>query len=482
MHYQNNAAIDLSKLRLPTIDEIDKSLAEDSLKEFIKQAWHVVEPSTTYIHGWHIDAICEHLEAVSNGEIKRLLICIPPRCMKSLCVSVFWPCWQWIKKPATRFLFASYAHSVSIRDNVKCRRIIQSNWYQDNWMENYKFTSDQNEKLRYENDKTGYRLATSVDGVATAEGGDFLIVDDPHNVKESLSPVKLGNVITWWDESMQTRLNDAKTGAIVIIMQRIHERDLAGHVLEQGNYDMLCLPARYEGNRCNTSLGYIDRRAQDGELLWPERFGEKEIADLEKSMGIYAAAGQLQQRPSPRGGGMFKVERFNIVNAIPEQRIISKMRYWDKAGTEGGGAYTAGVLMYKAKENQFYIADVERGQWSAGKREEKIKQSAEIDGKETKIWIEQEPGSGGKESAESTIRNLAGFIVRADKVTGSKEVRAEPYSVQVEAGNVYVLNKPWIKDFISEHESFPMGKFRDQVDAAGGAFNKLTALKTVRSL
>jgi predicted phage terminase large subunit-like protein len=153
------------------------------------------------------------------------------------------------------------------------------------------------------------------------------------------------------------------------------------------------------------------------------------------------------------------------------------MRYWDKAGTEGGGAYSAGVKMEKTKDNQFYITDVERGQWSAWKREEKIKQCAELDGKEVKVWVEQEPGSGGKESAESTVRNLSGFLVYTDRVTGSKEVRAEPYAVQVEAGNVYVLNKPWTKDFLLEHEKFPTGKYRDQVDAAGGAFNKLAALK-----
>jgi predicted phage terminase large subunit-like protein len=439
------------------------------------------------IWNWHIGTICDHLEAVTRGEIRRLIINIPPRHMKSLCVAVFWVAWSWIQSPAMRWLCASYAETLSKRDSVKCRRLIQSKWYQERWGEKVKITRDQNEKLRYENTATGYRIATSVDGVATGEGGDVILVDDPHNVKEGISDTKLENVITWWDESMQTRLNNPKTGAIVIIMQRVHQADLTGHVLEKEpevdvpRWNHLCLPARYEvehPHKTKTAIHFEDPRQVDGELLWEERYDEKTQTDLESDMGVYAVAGQMQQRPVPRGGAMFKVENFKIVNALPvNDPVVSRVRYWDKAGTEADGAFTAGVKMCKTRNGYYYIEDVCRGQWGAKTREDRIRQCAEIDGQKCVQWQEQEPGSGGKESAENTVRNLAGFSVKTERVTGDKVTRAEPYSVQVENGNVYLINGSWVLVFLKEHEFFPMGKFKDQVDASGGAFNKLALRK-----
>ena len=453
--------------------EISIELAENYLIDFVEQAWHVVEPETPFVGGWHLDAICEHLTAVTNGEILRLLINIPPRCTKSLSVSVFWPCWEWIGSPAGRWLFSSYAQDLSTRDSLKCRRLIQSKWYQERWGDRFRITSDQNQKMRFENDKTGYRIATSVGGINTGEGGDKVVTDDPHNIKEGESVPKRQGVLLWWDEVMSTRLNDPNTGAKVIIMQRTHEQDLSGHVLEkEGGYVHLCLPFRYEGNRVKTSLPFEDPRIEKDEPLCPERFSDEILTALENEMGEYAWAGQGQQSPHPRGGGMFKVEKFRLVNAIPNQ-ISRSVRYWDKAATEGGGAYSAGVLMHKLADGTFCVGDVVKGQWTFARREARIKLVAELDGTSVTVWTEQEGGSGGKESAESTIKNLAGFACKADRVTGSKETRAEPYSIQVEAGNVSVLNKDWTREFIDEHEKFPTGKYKDQVDAAAGAFAKL---------
>jgi len=207
----------------------------------------VVEPATDYKDGWHIKAICDHLQAVTDGRIRDLLINVPPRHMKSLCVSVFWPTWVWTRKPGVRWLFVSYAQRLSTRDSLKRRRLIQSPWYQKNWGPLYRLTGDQNEKTRFENSATGYCLATSVDGTNTGEGADVIVCDDPHNVRERESEVQRENVTTWWDEVMSTRLNDPNTGARVIVMQRVHEGDLSGHVLNKGGWDHLCLPAEYEG-------------------------------------------------------------------------------------------------------------------------------------------------------------------------------------------------------------------------------------------
>lgn len=456
---------------------VETTLAENYLSHFVQQAWKVVEPKKPLIWGWHLDAICDHLEAVSSGLIRHLLINIPPRHTKSLIVSVLWPAWTWIKYPEKRWLFSSYAETLSTRDNVKCRRLILSNWYQSRWGSRFHFVGDQNQKTRFENDATGYRVSTSVGGVGTGEGGDFIVCDDPHNVKEAESDAKRIGTVQWWDESMQSRVDNPDEGVFVIIMQRVHEDDLSGHVLEQGGYDYLCLPAEYEEeNRCSTTLDFVDPRLADGELLCPERFSAEVLEEYKLRLGNYAYSAQYQQRPSPRGGGMFQVENFNIVKGFHKGSIASTVRYWDKAGTEGGGAFTSGVKMHCLREGRFIVEDVRRGHWNSAKREAIIKQTAELDGKEVVVWVEQEPGSSGKESAENTVRNLAGFMVKSDRVTGAKEVRAEPYAVQVENKNVDLVIGEWNKEFLHQHENAPVGKYKDDWDAAAGAFNKLVVI------
>jgi hypothetical protein len=220
--------------------------AEQSLYAFVKQAWHVLEPATEYVDGWHIEAMCDHLEAVTDGRIRDLIINVPPRHMKSLSVAVFWPVWVWTRKPGTRWLFCSYAQRLSTRDSLKRRRLIQSPWFRSNWGHMFQLAGDQNEKARFENNHAGYCLATSVDGANTGEGADIIVCDDPHNVRDRESEVMRQNVITWWNEVMSTRLNNPNTGRRVLVMQRLHEDDLCGHLLRKGGWDHLCLPAEYE--------------------------------------------------------------------------------------------------------------------------------------------------------------------------------------------------------------------------------------------
>jgi hypothetical protein len=297
--------------------KVERELATRYFREFVRQAWAIIEPLTPFVPGWHIDAIIDHLEAVTHSEIRNLLINVPPRHMKSLLVSVLWPAWEWIQHPERRWLFSSYAASLSIRDSIKCRTLIESPWYQSFWGDRFALSSDQNTKTRFDNDRSGYRIATSVGGAATGEGGDRIVCDDPHNVQEAESDSIRKTTTDWYDVVMSTRVNDPRTAAKVVVMQRCHQRDLSGHLLAQGGWDLLCLPAEYEGPTPATSIGFLDPRMNLGELLWPERFGPKEIEALKISLGSYGAAGQLQQRPSPAGGGIFKRHWF---------------RYWQPRG------------------------------------------------------------------------------------------------------------------------------------------------------
>lgn len=460
-------------MQLNSVDwqAIAREACSRSFPEFVINAWPVMEPTRALAWGWHMDVICEHLEAVTRGEILRLLINIPPGTMKSSLVSVLWPAWEWANDPTKRYVTASHEQGLAIRDARKMRNIVASEWYQRLWA--VELTGDQNEKRYFENKATGFRQACAVASM-TGKRGDRVIWDDPHNVEGALSDADRKRDVRIFHETLPTRLNDPDSSAIVIVMQRLHEEDVSGEALsEDFGYEHLCLPMEFEKARaCVTSLGPVDRRTEEGELLFPERF-PREVVDRDKKiMGAWATAGQLQQRPAPRGGGTFEWEKIAIVSHAPELKEI--VRYWDKAGTQGGGAYTAGVLMGLGVDGVYYVLDVVRGQWEAPARERTIKQTAQSDSRAVPIWIEQEPGSGGKESAQATIRNLAGFVIRAERPTGDKALRAEPFSVQVEAGAVKMVAGAWNSEYLHELRNFPVGKYKDQVDASSGAFSKLT--------
>jgi len=470
-------------------------LSAVSLSDYTRRLWKSVEPRD-YVHNWHIDAISDHLEAVSAGQIRRLIINLPPRNTKSMIVSVMWPTWDWLRTPTRQWLFASYAQSLAIRDSVKSRRLIQSPAYTELLQAHQPdlvLVGDQNTKIRYENNLGGYRLATSVDGALTGEGGDIIGIDDPHNVRQGESETIRQGCLDWWSEAMSTRLNDEKTGAYVIIMQRVHMQDLTGYILaKENNWNHLCLPARYEGNRVKSVLGWRDPRKREGQPLNPVRFGDVELKSLEKRLGSYGAAGQLQQRPAPRGGGMMKPALIPIIHRINRKKIKKSIRYWDKAGTKekkiqsvkGGPAYTAGVLMHLMEDDQFIVEDVVRGRWEYAEREKVIMQTAELDairfkgnkGK-FKVWVEQEPGSGGKESAQRTVKALVGkgFCAYKETASGDKITRAEPLSAAIEAEAMSMLAGEYVDPYVKELETFPTG-FKDQTDGSSGAFNKLNKL------
>lgn len=462
---------------------LDADLSSWSLKDFSTQAWPVLEPETAFKDNWHIDAICDHLEAISAGQIRDLVINIPPGCMKSLTVSVFWPAWEWTRTPHLRWLFSSYAADLSTRDAVKCRRLIQSPWYQERWGHVYTLTSDQNVKTRYENDRTGYRISTSVGGLATGERGDRVCADDPHNVKKGESETDRMGVVTWWSEVMSTRKNDPETSVRVVIMQRVHEQDVTAWCLNHG-FEHLCLPMEYDGeNRMRTSLKLKDRRKKDGQLLWPERYTKRSVEKLKDELGPYGAASQLQQSPVPRGAGMFKREDFILVGEHQIPKPGTYVRYWDIAATEDGGKYTAGVLMKRADDGNYYVLNVVRGQWKSGNRNARILETAILDGdtygkRSVTQWFEREPGASGKEVAEYLVR-----MVRAEGLQGNEEPapgakfwRADPLSGAVQSGLIRVQRAAWTGDYLDEMEkASPGARYLDQMDASSGAFNKLSA-------
>lgn len=462
------------------IDDLEREIAnrcKADLSLFSQQGWPQVE-ARPFVHNWHMDAMADHLQAVSTGDVRKIIINIPPRHTKSLSCNVFWPSWDWLSNPWRTFLFSSYKVGLSERDNKKANKLVSSRWYQDRFEP--RIDPSNNTNIRWGITGGGERLVTSVGGSSsTGEGGDIIVIDDPISADGARSPQQRQNVIDWWDETIKSRLNDPKTGAFVVIMQRLHEDDLTGHILaHETGWDHLCLPARYEPDHphmIRSSIGFKDPRTKRGEILNPKRF-DKNALDAIAPEGSYAEAGQLQQRPAPRDGGMFSRTWFRTVKAAPAGTVW--VRGWDLAASdEKESAYTAGVLLGRKPMGGFIVGHAVRDQLLAGGVKRLIVNTASQDAStygKVKGSIPKDPGAGGKVWAAQLIEALAGYDYRASAESGDKITRAEPVSAQAEAGNIEIVEGDWNKAFLDELELFPNGKFKDQVDALSRAFMVLT--------
>lgn len=458
---------ELDELR-DEIAVIEAELCRKNLKEFVQAAWKIVEGGNKLTWNWHLDLLCDELMAISRGEQAKLLVNVPPGTMKSLLVSVFWPAWEWTRDPSLKFFTASYGQDLATRDTMKMRDIVSSDWYRYSF--GVKFRADQEQKTWFINTAGGWRVASSVGGRGTGEHPDRRIIDDPHSAQQARSDVERQAAIDWYDQTISTR-GVTKNVREVLVMQRLHEQDLAGHLLEKGGWRHVMLPMRYESER--SCVG--DPREKDGELLWPELFPEEKVAALELALGEYGTAGQLQQRPAPIGGGLFKRPWFKIVEKSPAN--ARRVRAWDVAGTEGGrGARTAGVRVADAGPGarpRFFVESVVKGRWGAFEVDQAIKGIASTDGQKVRIREEQEGGSAGKAVIAARARSLAGWDYSGVSATGDKETRANQFRTQAEAGEVALVAGAWNEEFLQEAEVFPNGRTKDQIDAAAHAFNEL---------
>lgn len=446
-----------------------------TLTGFIREAWHVLEPTQKYVHGWHVDAIADHLTAVTNGEINRLLINVPPGSSKSLITSVMWPAWEWgpVGRRSLRYLATAFNDGPVKRDTRKTRDLILSDWYQRLWPEVRMVRTGE---TSFANSDTGTREGVPFPSL-TSQRGDRLIIDDPHSTETAESETERANTTRRFREGATNRLNDQERSAIVVIMQRLHEEDVSGVINSLGmDYVHLMLPMEFEPERrCSTSIGFTDPRKSEGDLLDPIRFPPSAVEKLKRDMGSYAWAGQYQQRPAPRSGGMFQRSDFEVVDVLPAGQG-KWVRAWDFAASEVKPGrrpdWTVGLKMVLIGDI-FYVVDVERGQWKPSKVEEVLLNTASQDGADVAVRIPEDPGAAGKSDAATKIKLLKGYTVTAVRPTGEKSVRARPASAQAEAGNVKLVRGDWNTPFLDEVCTFPAGSNDDQVDAFADALNEL---------
>jgi len=448
-----------------------------TLAGFIREAWHILEPTQPYVHNWHIDAICAHLEAVTDGQINRLLINVPPGTAKSLLVSVFWQAWEWgpMGLSSMRYLVTAFNDGPVKRDTRKCRDLILSDWYRKLWPD---VELTRTGETSFANSRTGTREGVAF-GSLTSQRGDRLIIDDPHSTETAESAAERLATTRKFREGAINRLNDQERSAIIVIMQRLHEEDVSGIILKlHMGYTYLCLPMEFEADRaCSTAIGFRDPRTADGDLLDPVRFPRETIENLKRDTTAYAYAGQYQQRPTSREGGLFKHHWFAdriVRSAPPGTRWV---RHWDLAATRRKtAARTAGVKLGRTPDGRYIVGHVVKTQDEGNEVRKLISATAQVDGRVVEISLPQDPGQAGKIQAQDMIAMLAGYVVRAEPETGDKYTRAEPFAVQCEAGNVYLVEGDWNESYIDELCNFPSGALKDQVDASSGAFGRLGKL------
>lgn len=473
------------------------------LHEYVRQAWPQVE-RRRFEDNWHIGVICEHLEAVTFGQIRNVIFNIPPRHTKSLCVSVMWPSWEWTFQPWIQWLFAAYAEKLSKRDSLRMRRLILSRWYRSRWGHVYSLTSDQREKLRYDNDRHGYRIATSVGGTGTGEGGDRVVVDDPLKAGQVHSDANRERANEWWDEEMSTRLNDPRTGSRVIIQQRLHENDTTGHVLAQGGYVHVRIPARYEPTPFvyhgvpapePDPVEWEDPRTKARQPLSPGRMGDKELAEIELRLGSYMTAAQLQQRPTPGEGGIIKRHWFRFwvpqhsglppvtlrlpngehvtCTTIPlPVRFESLRQSWDMTFRGHDDTdYVVGQVWAARQADRFLLDNV--------RRHAEFTEALDMVRALSRRWpaaVEKlVEGKANGPAIVSTLRSEIGGFVEVEP-EGDKMARLRAVAPTIEGGNVYLPHPaiaPWVWDYIEELAAAPKGTHDDMADTTSQALRRM---------
>jgi len=476
-----------------------KELTKGSLYMFMRFFWDTYS-NEKFVENFHIKFLCKQLEKVArrvgNNEPKKhdLIFNVPPGTTKTATVSIFFPVWCWVNWYWMKFITTSHSSPLSLESAEYSRDIIRSDKFKLFFPE-IDIKQDKDSKSNFRIVKKiqvaaghlpqikqgGGRVSTSVGASITGFHAHIIIPDDIIDPKKAVSVIGIKTANDYLDKTLSTRKVNKAVTVMVMIMQRLSKEDPTGHLLKKKGKKIkhICLPGEIDNYKEQVKPKKLIKRYQNN-LLDPVRLSKEVLKELNADLGQYGYAGQIGQSPTPPTGGMFKVDHFQILtHTLNPVNYLETVRYWDKAGTKDGGAFSRGVKMSKLTNGRWIVSDVKGGQWATNERERIIKQTAIADGRDVTIGIEQEPGSGGKESAENTVKNLAGFVTFIEHPKGDKVYRADPYSVQVNDGNVLLLHADWNNDYIEEHRFFPFSKYKDQVDASSGAFNYMTAHKQV---
>lgn len=441
-----------------------------ALEPFFNDVRPIILPNRELVSSWHIGLIFEYLTAVDLGQILRLDINIPPRHLKSSLVTVTWPTWSWTEKPWLRWIFSSYAASLSERHSMDRRRIIQSPYYANRWGDTTRLEKDQNRANEFQNTQGGHMIATSVTGGITGKGGDRIVVDDQINPEQAESKAERERAIRQFQNTLVTRLDDKKHGAIVIVEQRTHHLDLTATVLKEGGWEHLCIPAEAPARTVvKFPLSGKEIVREIGDVICPEREDKVTLSALKKSMGSRGYAAQYLQDPHAKDSGYFHVGWWKYFNLLPFGDVIRHWS-WDTAMEEGEqNDYTVGILFAHGAQGTF-VEHVVRGRY----------QYPELKKIVMAEWLSR-PANALLIEDKVSGKSLAQDLMKSDQLTlpvipvkpaGDKVFRAALCSPYVEARRVHLLEgAPWVADFLEETSTFPQAQHDDQVDAFSQGMN-----------
>lgn len=468
-------------------DEYDE--AERSLYAYFMMAWPLFD-SAPLKTNWHIGAIAEHLQACYEGQIKKVVFNVPPGSSKSSLISVAGPTWLWgpANAPHTKFMTASYGTAKGLdpatRDNVRSRRLIQTDWYQERWKDRFRLSGDMNLKTVYENNKNGSRLATSIGGGGTGLHYDVLQVDDPSKASDENSENALEAVIEWWTGTMPSRMRDPETARKVLIMQRIAQKDLAGHIREvESGWTLINIPMEYEPTTYVSPLGWKDPRKVEGELMNPDRFSRDTVENLKRELGPYKYAAQYQQRPTPKGGGKIKADWFRYYYNPPGGFEVV-IQAWDLIQDDTQGADYAVGTVWGKRAGDRYLLDMKREKMDIVATCNAIAAMYKKWPMSRAVLIENKANGP---AVNKLLKNSEWIRILGVQVTGiilvdpkeyggSKEARLAKCVPELSSGNVlfpHTTVAPWIKIVEQELTMFPKAAHDDTVDSLTYALNYL---------
>lgn len=460
------------------IENLIYSKASKNFSDFFISAWPTLEPGMPLKFNWHHELVAEYLTAAYNREIKRLIINMPPRYSKSLEVTVAFPCWAWTLNPALRFMATSYSGGLSVKHSVNRRYLIESPFYQKGWGDRFKLTTDQNQKSQFENDKRGSMLATSMQGTATGLGGNFLIVDDPHDTTRAASDIKRESDIEAFDQKFTTRLDDKENDVIIVVMQRLDENDLTGHLLSKMGWTHVSLPAINDKDKIiSFPISKRKKSWKKDELLHPEREDKTVLAQVKEDLGSYGFSGQYLQDPSPREGGILKKAYWRFYKEAPKNFDLV-IQSWDLSFKDLQTSDFVVGQIWGLKGANKYLLDQYRAQANFPNTKRAIIDLTMKWSEYSTILIEDK-ANGPAIIAELTDK-ISG-ILEWDPGGKSKVERAVACEPQLEAGNVYLPHPAlatWVEDFIDRCAKFPKVKKDDEIDAMTQALIYLKGIES----
>lgn len=445
---------------------IRDALLRKDFASFLAKSFATVDPGADYIHNWHLDVIADYLERVARGEIKRLIINMPPRNLKSMTVSVAWPAWLLGRRPSLRVMAASYSSELAVRHSLDCRHVMNSGWYQQIFPSSV-LVKGQNEKHRFTTTEKGFRFATSVGGTATGEGGDVLIVDDPHTPMQAASNVQRQKANLWFDQTFMSRLNHKKKGAVVVVMQRLHADDLTGHLMQkkQSRWKLLALPAIASEKQIFTLSCGAEIIRHEGEILNPLHEGMQELELLKEALGSHGFSAQYQQQPLQQEGALLKQDWIARFDTVPDEGQV--VQSWDTAIKAGNHNDYSACATWKMVQNEagktgFYLLDMHVGKWEFPMLCREVEQVA-LQWQAEAILVEDK-ASGQSLLQEMRRKTALPFIAIQPKY--DKIQRVASITPLFEAGKVFFPRyASWLAELEAELMGFPNAVHDDRVDA-----------------